>query len=214
MAEPRTGGLGIDELSLATRNHGMPLEALQLDRTPVGMHYVLTHYDMPAVDAASWRLGVSGRVAEPVELTLDELRSLPRHTVRVTLECAGNGRAALTPRPVSQPWLDGAVGTADWTGARLADVLARAVPDPDAVDVVLTGHDHGVERRKHAKGGVHARRTAAMAPVSRRPLAGEEEAEAGAAGQTRAAERQTFLPADRRDQHFRANSHWRAACPS
>jgi len=145
VADPAEG-ITAEELRLAGRNHAMPLEALRDDVTPPGLHYLLTHYDMPAVDAASWRLGVSGKVAEPVELTLDELRSLPRHTVRVTLECAGNGRAALTPRPVSQPWLDGAVGTADWTGARLADVLARAVPDPDAVDVVLTGHDHGVER--------------------------------------------------------------------
>lgn len=139
-------GISVDELRLAGRNHAMPMEMLRDEVTPVGLHYLLTHYDMPAVDAASWRLGVDGLVAEPLELTLDELRSLPRHTVRVTLECAGNGRAALAPRPVSQPWLDGAVGTADWTGARLADVLARAVPDPGAVDVVLTGHDHGVER--------------------------------------------------------------------
>ena len=139
-------GISIEELRLAGRNHAMPMEMLRDDVTPPGLHYLLTHYDMPSVDATAWRLGVSGKVAEPLELTLDELRALPRHTVRVTLECAGNGRAALTPRPVSQPWLDGAVGTADWTGARLADVLARAVPDPDAVDVVLTGHDHGVER--------------------------------------------------------------------
>jgi DMSO/TMAO reductase YedYZ molybdopterin-dependent catalytic subunit len=47
---------------------------------------------------------------------------------------------------VSQPWLNGAVGTADWTGVRLADLLAEAAPSASAVDVVFTGHDHGVER--------------------------------------------------------------------
>jgi DMSO/TMAO reductase YedYZ molybdopterin-dependent catalytic subunit len=62
------------------------------------------------------------------------------------MECAGNGRAHLSPRPVSQPWLEGAVGTAVWTGARLADVIADASPRDSAVDVVLTGADHGVER--------------------------------------------------------------------
>jgi DMSO/TMAO reductase YedYZ molybdopterin-dependent catalytic subunit len=62
------------------------------------------------------------------------------------MECAGNGRAALTPRPVSQPWLTGAVGTADWTGVRLADVLSEAGVSTEAVDVVATGLDHGLER--------------------------------------------------------------------
>ena len=64
----------------------------------------------------------------------------------MTMECAGNGRAALSPRPISQPWLDGAVGTADWTGVRLADLLADAVPTAETAYVVFTGLDHGVER--------------------------------------------------------------------
>jgi sulfane dehydrogenase subunit SoxC len=62
------------------------------------------------------------------------------------MECAGNGRAHLRPRPVSQPWLVEAVGTADWTGVPLGDVLAEAGVDPTAVEVVCTGADHGVER--------------------------------------------------------------------
>src|SRR5262249_26727921 len=67
-------------------------------------------------------------------------------TVRVTMECAGNGRARLEPRPVSQPWLVEAVGTAEWTGVPLRDVLATAGPESTGVDVVFTGSDHGVER--------------------------------------------------------------------
>ncbi len=62
------------------------------------------------------------------------------------LECAGNGRARLEPRPVSQPWLLEAVGTAEWTGTPLAPLLEEAGVAPDAVDVVFTGADHGVER--------------------------------------------------------------------
>ncbi|WP_228453459.1 macrolide family glycosyltransferase, partial [Streptomyces alkaliterrae] len=42
----------------------------------------------------------------------------PTETLRVTMECAGNGRARLAPRPVSQPWLVEAVGTAEWTGVQ------------------------------------------------------------------------------------------------
>ena len=35
------------EIVLAFRNHGLPREALIYDDTPVGLHYVLTHYDIP-----------------------------------------------------------------------------------------------------------------------------------------------------------------------
>ena len=62
------------------------------------------------------------------------------------MECAGNGRALLPdPRPLSQPWLAEAVGTGAWTGTPLAPILAEAGLDDDAVEVVFTGLDRGVE---------------------------------------------------------------------
>lgn len=140
-------GIGPDELALAARNHGLPLEALRYERTPPGLHYVLTHYDIPYVDDdAPWELAVGGAVRRPLRLGLPELRAFPQATTRVTMECAGNGRARLEPRPVSQPWLVEAVGTADWTGVPLRLLLAEAGVDDNAVDVVFTGADHGVER--------------------------------------------------------------------
>ncbi|MDO0938802.1 sulfite oxidase [Streptomyces sp. DG2A-72] len=140
-------GIGRDELALATRNHGLPLEALRYDITPPGLHYVLTHYDIPYVPQDEpWTLTLGGLVSRPLRLDLADLRSFPQVTTRVTLECAGNGRALLTPRPVSQPWLVEAVGTADWTGVPLRLLLAEAGLASDAVDVVFTGADHGVER--------------------------------------------------------------------
>ncbi|MEV6172447.1 sulfite oxidase [Streptomyces sp. NPDC051954] len=140
-------GIGRDELALATRNHGLPLEALRYDITPPGLHYVLTHYDIPYVpEDEPWTLTIGGLVRRPLRLDLAALRAYPQVTVRVTLECAGNGRALLSPRPVSQPWLVEAVGTADWTGVPLRVLLAEASVAPDAVDVVFTGADHGVER--------------------------------------------------------------------
>jgi DMSO/TMAO reductase YedYZ molybdopterin-dependent catalytic subunit len=134
------------ELALAARNHGMPLEALRYDVTPLGLHYLLIHYDIPAIDPATWRLAVGGLVQRPFEFDLAALRGLPARTVRVTMECAGNGRARLLPRPVSQPWLVEAVGTAEWTGVPLREVLAACEVDRSAVEVVFTGADHGVER--------------------------------------------------------------------
>ncbi|MFI1034703.1 sulfite oxidase [Streptomyces sp. NPDC020951] len=140
-------GLGMDELALAARNHGMPLEAMRHDVTPPGLHYVLTHYDIPHVPSETdWRLTVSGRVRRALNLSLERLRTHTAVTTRVTMECAGNGRAFLSPRPVSQPWLVEAVGTAEWTGVPLRVLLDEAGIASDAVDVVFTGADHGVER--------------------------------------------------------------------
>ena len=139
-------GIGLDEAGLAARNHGMPLELLRHDVTPIGAHYLLTHYDIPAGDGASWQLAVGGLVERPMSLSMADLRSRPAVSRTVTLECAGNGRARMTPRPVSQPWLHEAVGTMTWTGTPLAAVLADAGPLDGAVDVVFTGADHGVEK--------------------------------------------------------------------
>src|SRR5438067_12034439 len=136
----------LDELQLAARNKGMPLEALRYDTTPVGLHYLLVHFDIPALDAASWRLAIGGRVRAPIELSLDDLRRRPRVTMPVTLECAGNGRARLEPRPISQPWLNEAIGTAEWTGTPLAGVLADAGLEASAMELVFTGADHGIEK--------------------------------------------------------------------
>jgi sulfane dehydrogenase subunit SoxC len=138
--------IGSDELALAARNHGMPLEAMRWDVTPIGLHYLLTHFDIPAVDDTTWQLAVTGLVDAGLSLTLDDLRDRPRVSHTVTMECAGNGRARLLPRPVSQPWLHEAVGTMRWTGTPLAELLREAGLSPGASDVVFTGLDHGVER--------------------------------------------------------------------
>jgi DMSO/TMAO reductase YedYZ molybdopterin-dependent catalytic subunit len=139
-------GISIEELQLATRNHGMPLEALRYDLTPVGLHYLLIHYDIPAVDPATWKLTVGGHVANPLRLTLAELSKRPTVELTATMECAGNGRAHLEPHVESQPWLNEAVGTACWRGVALSALLAEASPLEDAAEIVFTGLDRGVEK--------------------------------------------------------------------
>ncbi len=133
------------ELQLAARNHGMPLEALRYPVTPIGLHYLLIHYDIPPVDPATFELTVGGAVASQLTLSLDDLRARPAVELESTMECAGNGRALFSPRPVSQPWLAEAVGTAAWKGASLASLLAEAQPRETAVEAVFTGLDRGVE---------------------------------------------------------------------
>lgn len=145
LADPAEG-VSPEELALAARNHGLPLEALRYDVTPPGLHYVLVHYDIPYAEADGWQLTVGGRVRTALTFDLAALRAFPAVTHRVTMECAGNGRARLTPRPVSQPWLVEGVGTAEWTGVPLRTLLAESGVEPDAVEAVFTGADHGVER--------------------------------------------------------------------
>ena len=137
--------ISLVELRLAARNHAMPLEALRYPITPPGLHYLLTHYDIPTVEEATYRLEVDGLVATPLSLSLDELRARPAVETAVTMECAGNGRALIEPHVVSQPWLDEAVGTAIWRGTPLRGLLSEAGMTDDAVEVVFTGLDHGLE---------------------------------------------------------------------
>lgn len=134
-----------DELRLAARNHGIPLEALRHDITPLGMHYVLVHYDIPAVNEQSWQLQIGGQVRRRVQLSLADIRARPRIVQQITMECAGTGRARLSPRALSQPWLHEAIGNAEWAGTPLAPLLDEAGLLDDAVEIVFTGLDRGLE---------------------------------------------------------------------
>src|SRR5918997_1913763 len=86
-----------------------------------------------------------GLAARNHGMSLEDLRARPRVTLPVTMECAGNGRARFSPRYISQPWLTEAVGTGEWTGTPLAPLLEEAGLLPDALEVVFTGLDRGVE---------------------------------------------------------------------
>jgi DMSO/TMAO reductase YedYZ molybdopterin-dependent catalytic subunit len=143
--EPTDGLFVFEELQLAFRNRGMPLEAMRYDLTPTGLHYLVAHWDIPQIDLASFKLRIRGRVRRPLELTLEDLRARPAQTTAVTLECAGNGRGWLRPRPVSLPWLGEAIGTAEWTGAPLRDLLADAGLEHDAAEIVFHGADAGIQ---------------------------------------------------------------------
>jgi DMSO/TMAO reductase YedYZ molybdopterin-dependent catalytic subunit len=134
------------EIALANRNRGMPLEMLRHDITPVGTHYMLTHFDMPDVDTDSWRLEIGGLVDSPRSLTLADLQASASRTLAVTMECAGNGRTGLSPRPTNMPWGLEAIGTAQWTGVPLRDVISTAGLRPEAIELVFTAPDEGTQK--------------------------------------------------------------------
>jgi DMSO/TMAO reductase YedYZ molybdopterin-dependent catalytic subunit len=134
-----------EEVALAARNPGIPLEALRYDVTPIGMHYQLSHFDVPEIDAAAWRLSLTGTVAHPLSLSLAELQAMDSVNLRVTLECAGNGRGFMHPRYPSRAWFNEAVSTAEWTGVPLARVLEQAKLRPATVELSFIGADRGFD---------------------------------------------------------------------
>jgi DMSO/TMAO reductase YedYZ molybdopterin-dependent catalytic subunit len=121
-------------------NAEAPPEALNGDITPTDLHFVRSNFTIPAHDGT---LEVGGAVEHPRTLRLDDLRAMPRVERVVTLECAGNGRLAMRPLPVGEPWGDYAVSTARWTGALLHQVLEQAQPAAGGVEVYFAGADHG-----------------------------------------------------------------------
>ncbi|MFJ9363417.1 sulfite oxidase [Nocardia sp. NPDC101769] len=124
-------------------NAETPISELRGTVTSNARFYKRNHFRIPDLDPADWRLRVTGQVRNPSTLTLPDLRRMPSRTRIVTLECAGNDRSTLNPPTPGEQWGPGAVGTAEWTGVPLIEVLARAVPAPGAREVVFRGADSG-----------------------------------------------------------------------
>jgi sulfite oxidase len=118
-----------------------PVSLLNSWITPNDLFYVRHHLYAPKVDVNEWKLTVGGEVQNPITLTLDELKRAPKHAVTVSLECAGNGRAFFDPPVAGIQWEKGAVGTARFAGARLADVLNKAGVKPSGQYVAMNGAD-------------------------------------------------------------------------
>ncbi len=120
--------------------------------TPTDRFYVRQHSPTPRIDPGSWRLLVDGSgVHRQLEVGYAELRDMPQVTYPRTLECAGNGRRFFKEtygiEAEGGQWGTGALGTAEWTGVRLRDLLDRAGLADDARDVMPEGlDDHRVRR--------------------------------------------------------------------
>ena len=79
---------------------------------------------VPRPNVDTWRLRVTGMVANPFELTYDELLAMPLHDQYVTIACVSNEVGGSL------------VGNALWRGVRLKELLARARIDPAATQIV------------------------------------------------------------------------------
>jgi DMSO/TMAO reductase YedYZ molybdopterin-dependent catalytic subunit len=118
-----------------------PAHLLDDDLTPASRFFVRNNGVPPDVSGAtdaSWRLRIDGEVDTPLDLSIADLkREFEPVSLRLVIECAGNGRRFYSPSASGNQWTFGGVGCAEWTGVRLRDVLNRAGVRRSAV---YTGH--------------------------------------------------------------------------
>ena len=117
-----------------------PESLLDDDTTPTDKFYIRNNGLIPehSRDPERWTLTIDGHVQNPLVLTPGELKAnFETVTLRMVMECGGNGRAFFDPPVPGNQWTNGGVGCAEWTGARVADVLTAAGVKPSAV---FSGH--------------------------------------------------------------------------
>jgi DMSO/TMAO reductase YedYZ molybdopterin-dependent catalytic subunit len=133
---------GLTVLNDRPINAETPAHLLDDDVTPNNRYFVRNNGTVPEMaqkmDATGWALTIDGLVDNPMTLSLDDLKSkFTPVKLRLQHECGGNGRAAFNPPAKGNQWTLGAVGNAEWTGVRYADLLkAAGVKD----SVIYTAH--------------------------------------------------------------------------
>ena len=129
-------------------NLEMPFDQLGEFITPSELFYIRSHFPIPELDPAAFRLSIRGAVRNELRLSYADLRAMPSRTCVATLECAGNGRVFLAPPVPGAQWQLGAVGNAEWTGVPLPVLLESAGLANDVCDIVLEGADRGVPKEE------------------------------------------------------------------
>jgi DMSO/TMAO reductase YedYZ molybdopterin-dependent catalytic subunit len=97
--------------------------------TPNSDFYITSFGSTPSVDPSTWSFRIKGLVQNPIELTYDQVKSLPQINEELTLEC------------ISNPPDGTAISNANWQGIRLKPLLDKARVDRRAVWVAMRGAD-------------------------------------------------------------------------
>lgn len=109
----------------------LPVPGTRPEYTAVADHYRIDiDLTSPSVDATTWRLAISGLVAKPLSLTLDQIKTGYKSVDQfVTLAC------------ISNPVGGTLIGTTLWTGVPFRDILAQAAPTATARYAHLVSED-------------------------------------------------------------------------
>ena len=103
--------------------------------TPRDQFFTTQHMGHPALDAATFRLKVTGLVERPKVLSLAELRDMGTTDLVAGFECSGNSKASI----------EGLASNGRWTGVPLRKVLKAAGLKSEGREVVFFGADHREE---------------------------------------------------------------------
>lgn len=106
-----------------------PESLLNDDTTPTARFFVRNNGQLPdeSKQGDAWVFKVEGEVNQPLTLSIAELKSrFTPQTMRMVMECGGNGRSFFQPSTRGNQWTNGGAGCAEWTGVKLADVLKAA----------------------------------------------------------------------------------------
>jgi len=133
-------------------NGEVPTKILIKDnKTRAENFYVRNHHPIPELTAEDYKLRIHGLGLEKeVVLTLSQIKEFPKCSIDATLMCAGNRRSGMMryfPKITGDPWRNGAISNAKWTGCKLIDVLNfcgfRIGEDQRVKYVRFEGYDEG-----------------------------------------------------------------------
>lgn len=134
-------------------NYGTRPDRMPGYLTPTDRFFIRNHAATPRLNPATWTLYVEGNgVREPIAYTYDDLwNRFPLVSMVRTIECAGNRRVLFGEEFGCKfkgiPWGRGAIGTAEWTGVRLRDLLEPAGITSSACEVMPEALDEIRARR-------------------------------------------------------------------
>merc|ERR1719277_2762990 len=138
-----------------------PLSVLREHKylTPASLHYVRNHGICPKLFWNSHVIEITGLVDKPIKLSMHELMKLPKVSVPVTLNCAGNRRKEqnLIQKGIGFHWGCEAASTVVWTGVPLHEVLKHVGIQDEARWINFNGPEGEVPMGDTTYGASHAR---------------------------------------------------------
>ena len=102
-----------------------PLQDLHGIITPADLHFYENHENgvIPDIDPKEHRLLIHGMVDRPVELTMDELKSLPSVSRICFVECGSNSNNIFDKKAKTVQDIHGKSSCSEWTGVALSLLL-------------------------------------------------------------------------------------------
>ena len=140
-----THELALKTVTAEPLNAETPHGILHRDRTPTDLFFKRNHFSMPTFTDEEWHLNIILGESR-VSYSLDEIKDLPKKTLLVTMECAGNGRKGMDPAPAGTAWDVGAVSQGEFTGTSLGNLIRISDLPENTIELRFVGADRGITR--------------------------------------------------------------------